>query len=81
MPRGDGTGPPGGGGPGSGRGLRGRGFGGGAGGGRGRMGGFAAGPGGYCVCPQCGAKAPDQRGVPCSGLSCPECGARMTREL
>lgn len=76
MPRGDGTGPMGGGGQGrrSGRGL-GRRMGG------GRMGGFAAGPGGHCVCPNCGEKVPHQQGVPCAGLSCPECGARMTREL
>jgi len=74
MPRGDGTGPPGGQGQGRGRGM-------GTGGGRGRMGGFAAGPAGNCVCPSCGEKVPHQQGVPCSGLSCPECGARMTREL
>ena len=33
---------------------RGQGMGAGGGGGRGRMGGFAAGPGGECVCPACG---------------------------
>ena len=69
MPRGDGTGPPGGGGPGTG----------GRGGGRGRMGGFGLGPGGRCVCPSCGASVPHQRGVPCSSVTCPACGARMTR--
>ena len=76
MPRGDGTGPPGGGGPGTGRGLgRGRSL------GRGRMGGAkaGAGPGGNCVCPSCGAVAPHQAGVPCYDLSCPKCGAKMTR--
>jgi hypothetical protein len=75
MPRGDGTGPTGQG-PGTGRGG-----GGGRGGGRGRMGGSAAGgPGGYCVCPNCGAKAEHQRGVPCYEHSCPKCGTKMTRE-
>jgi hypothetical protein len=73
MPRGDGTGPPGGGGAGAGGG-RGRG-----GGGRGRMGGFAMGPGGECVCPRCGKTVAHQRGTPCSSLECPECGAKMTR--
>lgn len=53
---------------------------GGGGGGRGRMGGFGGGPGGNCVCPSCGKKAPHQRGVPCYEQKCPECGANMTRE-
>ena len=52
MPRGDGTGPRGQG-PGTGKGL-----GQGQGGGRGRGGGFAAGPDGYCVCPNCGERMP-----------------------
>lgn len=68
MPRGDGTGPPGGG------------IGGGGGGGRGRMGGpLAAGPGGSCVCPQCGQKAPHVAGDPCNQKVCPKCGSRMAR--
>lgn len=72
MPRGDGTGPTGQG-PGTGRGM-------GRGGGRGRRGGFAAGPGGACVCPKCGKTAPHQRGVPCVQMTCPACGAAMTRQ-
>ncbi len=48
-------------------------------GGRGRMGGFAAGPGGDCVCPKCGAKAAHQVGVPCYQQKCPKCGSAMTR--
>jgi len=75
MPRGNGTGP-----AGQGRGG-GRGMGRAAGKGRGRMGGpFAAGPGGNCVCPQCGTKTPHVVGQPCTGKTCPECGTRMTRE-
>lgn len=72
MPRGDGTGPTGQG-PGTGRGM-------GRGGGRGRQGGFAAGPGGNCVCPKCGKTVPHQRGVPCFQMACPGCGAAMTRQ-
>lgn len=74
MPRGDGTGPKGtgqGGGQGQGQGGR----------NPGRMGGpKAAGPVGYCVCPQCGQKEPHERAVPCVQRKCPKCGAVMTRE-
>jgi hypothetical protein len=72
MPRGDGTGP---GAPGAGGG-RGRGR-----GPKGRGGGFAAGPGGYCVCPSCGVRVEHQLGVSCLEMKCPRCGAAMTREL
>ncbi len=58
----------------------GAGAGGGQGGGRGRKGGFAAGPGGNCVCPNCGEKTQHQRGTPCYEMECPKCGAKMTRE-
>ena len=75
MPKGFGMG--------SGRGAgggRGQGRGRGQGGGRGRMGGpFAAGPGGDCVCPQCGEKAPHTLGQPCNQMACPKCGTPMTR--
>jgi hypothetical protein len=75
MPRGDGTGPPGGGRAGRGRGIS-RG-----GGGGGRMGGTrpGAGPGGGCVCPKCGARASHQVGMPCYQMDCPECGTKMVR--
>ena len=43
-------------------------------------GGFGLGPGGYCVCPQCGERIPHQRGVPCYTQNCPKCGSRMVRE-
>jgi hypothetical protein len=72
MPRGDGTGPIGQG-AGTGRGM-------GRGGGQGRRGGFAAGPGGCCVCPKCGERATHQLGTPCYEQQCPKCGTAMTRE-
>ncbi len=63
---------------------RGRGQGGsGAGQGRGpgRMGGRkAAGPGGNCICPNCGHKVPHKLGQPCYDVTCPKCGTQMTRE-
>jgi predicted DNA-binding protein (UPF0251 family) len=49
-------------------------------GGRGRMGGFAAGPNGNCVCPKCRYKEAHQIGVPCYQKKCPKCGSPMTRE-
>lgn len=50
------------------------------GGGRGRMGGpSAAGPGGSCVCPQCGERLPHTVGLPCNQVACPKCGTKMTR--
>ena len=72
MPRGDGTGQQGqGSGRGNGTGARG--------GGRGRRDGFAAGPDGDCVCPNCGQKVTHQLGKPCLEQKCPKCGAAMTR--
>ena len=47
----------------------------------GRMGGpEAGGPGGQCVCPKCGYKAPHDTGEPCYEMTCPKCGAKMTRQ-
>jgi hypothetical protein len=65
MPRGDGMGPP--------RDSAQRGQ---------RMSGSrpGAGPGGNCVCPECGEKVTHNRGVPCFNMTCPKCGAKMTRE-
>ena len=73
MPRKDGTGPRGQG-PGTGRGL------GKGGGGQGRGGGIAAGPGGYCVCPNCGERAIHELGIPCYEQQCPKCGIVMVRK-
>jgi len=38
-----------------------------------------AGPGGFCVCPQCGYKVSHQRGVPCSEMLCPYCQIPLER--
>ncbi len=70
MPRGDGTGPRGQG-SGTGRGPRGA--------DRGRGGGYGAGPGGDCICLNCGERVPHQLGTPCFDQKCPKCGAAMTR--
>jgi hypothetical protein len=81
MPRRDGTGPRGQG-PGTGRGM-GRSRGGGSsrpGRGRGMGGGFAAGPGGYCICPSCGQRVIHEVSIPCYEQRCPRCGTAMTRE-
>ena len=49
--------------------------------GPGRMGGSkAAGPGGSCVCPNCGHKVPHVVGQPCYQKQCPKCGTQMSRE-
>ena len=47
--------------------------------GRGRMGGFATGPEGFCICPKCRAKVQKQRARPCTEMQCQECGALMMR--
>jgi len=73
MPRGNGTGPLGQG-PGTGRGL---------GRGQGKISGNRVpgkGPGGYCICPQCGQKTAHRPGVPCTSITCPKCSSPMTRE-
>ncbi len=76
MPRGDGTGPMGQGPIGGSR----AGTGAQTSGGRGRMGGSAAaGPAGFCICPKCGAKVTHQIGLPCTSVSCSQCGTKMVR--
>lgn len=39
-----------------------------------------AGPGGYCICPECGHRMEHTTAVPCNETVCPECGTMMTRE-
>lgn len=50
--------------------------------GRGQMGGNRkrTGPGGNCLCPNCGEKLPHQVGKPCYEMKCPKCGTLMIRE-
>lgn len=51
------------------------------GGGRGRMGGpYAAGPSGYCLCPNCGYRELHKAGIPCMNQTCPKCKTRMIRD-
>ncbi len=38
------------------------------------------GPGGYCVCPDCGYSVEHQKGVPCSTLQCPKCKINLERK-
>jgi hypothetical protein len=66
---------------------RGQGRGAGRGDGRGRgrgpglMGGpKAAGPGGNCICSNCGHQVQHQVAKPCYEIKCPKCGTEMTRE-
>jgi len=73
MPRGDGTAPKGQV-PGTGGGAVRRGS------GKGPGNGFAAGPGGDCICPNCGEKIAHKMGAPCYEQQCPKCGTAMTRE-
>jgi len=55
------------------------GFGRGQGRGRGQSGGFGLGPGGDCMCPNCGYREAHELGIPCYNKKCPKCGAPMTR--
>ncbi len=48
-------------------------------GGRGRRRGQGMGPGGDCICSNCGHREPHQLAVPCYHRKCPKCGAPMTR--
>lgn len=46
---------------------------------RGLGGGFGRGPGGECLCPNCGYRETHQLGIPCFRQKCPKCGNLMTR--
>jgi hypothetical protein len=60
--------------------MPGRGGGGfGRGGRRGLGGGLAQGPGGECICSNCGYREPHQLGVPCYNRKCPKCESPMMR--
>jgi len=41
---------------------------------------LAAGPGGFCVCPNCGYREAHTPGRPCNQKACPKCGTVMIRE-
>jgi hypothetical protein len=47
--------------------------------GKGGLRGQGAGPGGFCVCPGCGARLEHQPGIPCTEVKCPKCGLPMIR--
>ena len=49
------------------------------GGGRG-LGPNRLGPGGSCICPQCGKEVEHTTGQPCNQIKCPSCGTIMTRK-
>lgn len=36
--------------------------------------------GSNCICPNCGKKVPHTQGVPCTDITCSECGQLMNRE-
>lgn len=41
----------------------------------------ASGPGGNCICPQCGYTESHMTGLPCAQKKCPSCGIAMTRQM
>jgi len=38
-----------------------------------------SGPGGYCVCRNCGYRLPHIVNRPCNQMYCPKCGSPMTK--
>lgn len=48
--------------------------------GRGKTAGSSGtGPGGFCICSNCGTKVLHQTGAPCHKVKCPQCGTAMVR--
>jgi predicted Fe-Mo cluster-binding NifX family protein len=45
-----------------------------------RSGPWIAGPGGFCVCPQCGHREPHEQGRPCTQMRCPTCKVALMRQ-
>jgi len=43
-------------------------------------GGSGQGPGGMCVCPNCGMSVAHTRDQPCMKIRCQNCGSYMTRK-
>jgi uncharacterized Zn finger protein (UPF0148 family) len=41
---------------------------------------FGMGPGGECICPNCGHREPHKRGIPCYGIKCPKCDTPLMRD-
>jgi len=39
------------------------------------------GPGGFCICPNCGYIVPHQAGIACYQMTCPKCGSQMIRQI
>ena len=39
-----------------------------------------SGPGGNCICPNCGKKIPHKTAAPCSTKVCPNCNTWMQKE-
>ena len=39
------------------------------------------GPGGMCVCPECGNTLAHEKGIPCNEKSCPNCDSLMMRQM
>ena len=45
----------------------------------GQIGRAGKGPNGECICPECGAYVPHQKGIPCKDTICVHCGTNMER--
>lgn len=39
-----------------------------------------SGPGGNCICPECGLKVAHITGIPCNQIECSKCGIKMIKE-